>query len=93
MSRSKHRFVDYDVKSDPMADLEFSSRCVWGPETECGAESGAKATEHEVYAWKIQHTKETRHTRYRNSTHDYEVWTPKEPVPEPKPVPPRGDSS
>jgi hypothetical protein len=93
MTRSQSKYVPYKVREDEMAHYEYEARCVWGPEIECGAESEPQPDADYVYQWKIKHTQETGHTRYRNSQAYYELWQPTEPVPDPKPVEPRQERS
>ncbi|MFE9442465.1 hypothetical protein ACFYO2_26465 [Streptomyces sp. NPDC006602] len=79
--RAVLRYVTYLLRKDETAEDEFAARCVWGDETECGAESGNMQTPEEVHDWQVKHTEETRHNRYRRVRADYQLWVPTEHVP------------
>lgn len=83
MTTKTFRYVDYRLRHDETAEIEFEARCVFGDEVECGAESGAYSTAAGIEEWQRKHTQETRHTRYRRSRSDYQVWEPTEYVPPP----------
>jgi hypothetical protein len=87
--RAVIRHVPYEIREDPSAEHEYEARCVWGDEIECEASSGPQKEPGDVYKWQSEHTGATQHTRYRMSEAHYEVWEPTEPVPAPKPVPPK----
>ncbi|QFQ98403.1 hypothetical protein F9278_21945 [Streptomyces phaeolivaceus] len=78
MTRRVFRYVPYVIAQDPTAAPEYTSRCVSGDETDCGAESGARSDPADVEEWQRRHTQDTRHTRYRRTFADYAVLNPVE---------------
>ncbi|QFR01080.1 hypothetical protein F9278_38345 [Streptomyces phaeolivaceus] len=81
--RSVIKYVPYKVRPDDTAEIEHEARCVFGDEVECGAESGPRSDPAEVDVWMREHTRETRHGRYRQSMAGYVLWEAIEPVPSP----------
>lgn len=83
--RSLIKYVTYHIVPDETAEDEFRGLCVFGDEAECGAKS-PPLTNAEVMEWMRKHVQATGHNRFLRTFGRYEVWTPAEPVPAPKPV-------
>lgn len=76
MTRRVFRYVPFTVEQDPTAEPEYTTRCVSGDESECGARSGTHAGPGPVEEWQRRHTQETGHRRYRRDFGDYAVLRP-----------------